>query len=176
MPKKGYKQTAEHRAKHSMATKGVAHSSEHNAKVADFLRSPELRAKQLAAVKGRKQTPEHRAKVAAHQTGEKSRWWKGGRHITKRGYIQLKRPDHLCANAHGYVMGHRLVMEAHVGRVLLPFEVVHHINGVLLDNRIENLMLFSKQGEHIRYHKSINEAQEAENLIKEEQDADISND
>ena len=46
---------------------------------------------------------------------------------------------------------HRVVMEAHIGRRLTRYEVVHHINGDGMDNRIENLQLMTLS-EHTRMH------------------------
>lgn len=46
---------------------------------------------------------------------------------------------------------HIVVMERHIQRRLLPSEVVHHINEVKTDNRLENLRLM-EVGEHTKEH------------------------
>lgn len=78
--------------------------------------------------------------------------WRGGVCIDKNGYRLIYSPGHPFAKKPvPYVREHRLVMEKHLKRYLLPTEVVHHKNGEKQDNRIENLELFEKNSDHLRY-------------------------
>ena len=81
--------------------------------------------------------------------GERHYAWKG-RITDKDGYVAIHCKGHPNARKHThYVFEHRLVMEEALGRYLLPTEVVHHINGIRDDNRIENLQLFQSNAEHL---------------------------
>lgn len=80
--------------------------------------------------------------------------WKIEKVVSKGDYNYAIVRDHPFASNNGYVLEHRIIMENHLGRLLDPNEVVHHINESKKDNRIENLQLM-KVGEHERLHACI---------------------
>lgn len=104
------------------------------------------------SMKGIKKSAETRKRMSLAQHGENHPFWNGGKIRTHKGYIKIRCENHPSANAHGYyVAEHRLVMEKHLGRYLKRGEIVHHVNGIKDDNRIENLKLMSKS-DHDRFH------------------------
>lgn len=107
----------------------------------------ETREKLSKSLKGRVLSPETRRKISESQKQ------KGIGHKKKRtdGYIYLFYPEHPCSTKDGYIMEHHYVMEKHIGRYLNNDEVVHHINHIRSDNRIENLQLMTFK-EHAALH------------------------
>lgn len=82
-------------------------------------------------------------------TGENNPAWRGGRLVDSDGYVHIRCPNHPQATCHGYVLEHRLVVEAAIERYLTKQEIVHHRNGIKSDNRLENLILFASNGNHL---------------------------
>ncbi len=116
-------------------TKGKKHSKEHRRKISEGIKNNLPR---TAFKKG--------------MTGDKCVNWKGGRVKNSSGYIMIYSPEHPSCDSHRYVQEHRLIMEKYLGRHLKREEVIHHINEIRDDNRIENLYLFSNDSLHLCYH------------------------
>ena len=90
--------------------------------------------------------------MKSRNAGEKNPMWNGGITISSGGYRMIRVPGHRRATKKGhYVFEHIIVMEAVIGRVLDPVEIVHHKNGNKLDNRPVNLELMTAK-EHRRHH------------------------
>ncbi|MBU2249764.1 MAG: HNH endonuclease [Gammaproteobacteria bacterium] len=98
------------------------------------------------------------AKIRIH-SGDKHWHWKGGRQITKLGYVEVKllpdSPYYSMAGKDGYIYEHRLIMAQHLGRCLEKGEEVHHANGIKHDNRFENFELNSKSEHNRLYHSDM---------------------
>lgn len=83
--------------------------------------------------------------LSKRQHGVNNHRWKGGEYVASAaggGYIKELAPNHPNADASGYVMQHRLVVERELGIILNPKQRVHHKNGDRKDNRSENLELW----------------------------------
>lgn len=86
----------------------------------------------------------------ARARGSRNANWKGGRVSSGvKGYVRVKASTLPIADSSlgqmadktGYIYEHRLVIARSLGRPLVGGEIVHHLNGVTDDNRLENLEL-----------------------------------
>ena len=91
--------------------------------------------------------------------GERPHNFKGSRlqfsRKESKGYVMVYMPEHLQATKAGYVREHRLVMEEHLGRLLLEDEIVHHKDGNTRNNVVDNLEVMKKV-EHDRMNVNLN--------------------
>jgi hypothetical protein len=76
------------------------------------------------------------------------------RYITKQGYRWVSCPKHHFVYSNGHVPEHRLVWEKYHKACLLPWVDIHHINGIKIDNEIENLQAIY-HGKHAVYHNKV---------------------
>ncbi len=133
----------------SMARKGIRFSKKHRANIskAQEGRIPWNKDKKCPQLSGK-----NNAMYGVHKFGKDSPHWQGGEIRNSQGYIFIKFLNHPFKDYKGYVRRSRLIMEKHLSRYLKTSEIVHHINKVKDDDRIENLMLFSSNSAHTRFH------------------------
>lgn len=158
----GYKHSEETKEKIRQANFGHIVSQETRKKIkfanTGYKHTEITKKKMSMAKKGKPQSFKqivHLKKLHINQIGKfgsKARGWKGGRIKSHFGYIWIWQPNHPNHNAWGYILEHRLVMERYLGRYLTRKEIVHHINEIKDDNRIENLKLFDNYSKHSKYH------------------------
>lgn len=121
------------------------------------LRTPELRKYHSERMSGntlfagRCHSNETKKKIAAHQTGNGNSVWNNGRTIANGGYVMLLVRNHPHADVNGRVKEEHLVIEKHIGRYLIPNEVVHHKDENKQNNKIKNLQVMTRK-EHSAYH------------------------
>lgn len=86
--------------------------------------------------------------------GPASNSWRGGRFVGAYGYIYVwVGRAHPMSDRKGYCPEHRLVMYERLRRRLLSTEIVHHKNGNIHDNRIENLEVLGRAS-HLAEHRA----------------------
>jgi hypothetical protein len=103
--------------------------------------------------------------VHVDQTRENHPSWRGGTTLDRSGYIlqrveaesefgylirAIARRGKAETDRAGYAPVHRIVMHQKLGRVLLPGEVVDHIDGNKTNNDPSNLQLFASNAEHLK--------------------------
>lgn len=93
--------------------------------------------------------------IKTHRTGPRSGpghpEWEGGRYLDMDGYYLIYSPNHPHRRKNNTILEHRVVMEYKLGRLLLPDEVVHHIDGCRINNHPDNLELFDTNANHLRH-------------------------
>ena len=138
-----------------------------------YKKTEEHKRKISESLKGHKCSEETRKKIGAVHKGlpmEKQGNWKGGFTKKGNGYLQFRALEgckfSCMKDCKGYIQLHRLIMAEYLQRPLENEEVVHHINGDITDNRIENLKLFENKSKHTSLHHKLRNNQKGGVFIK----------
>ncbi len=97
--------------------------------------------------------------------------FKGGKRQDKEGYVYLWMPDHpRCKNRQRkYIQEHVFIWEQ-VNNKLLPMGwIIHHLNGIKFDNRINNLIALPNRKHSLILQAKAKRIQELEGLLNNQQ-------
>jgi len=84
--------------------------------------------------------------MAGVKPGGNHMFWDGGIYYDEEGYQRV------LVSSKNYYPLHRLIMEWHLKRKLNEDEIVHHVNEIKDDNRIENLKIVCRS-RHLSLHR-----------------------
>jgi hypothetical protein len=99
--------------------------------------------------------------TAIDAKGSKNKHWKGGRSITKDGYIRLCGIPHLRTKLNGYIGEHVLIAEKILGKPIYGDIVVHHADGNKSNNIPSNLVICQNQAYHLLLHQRMRALKES---------------
>jgi hypothetical protein len=117
------------------------------------VRSPSDRTKNAWKRGRNEKTLEVCRRWGKNQSGKNNSKWNGGFSTTEDGRVLVRRPDHPLVNKRGYVRRSHLVWEENTGHIVVPPEVIHHLNGDVTDDTFSNLFLCKDNREHMyRFH------------------------
>ena len=91
------------------------------------------------------------------RSGAENTNWRGGRTTDGRGRTIVHAPD----ERGGRVYEYRLLAAIKIGRPLMSGEVVHHIDGDVTNNALDNLQVMT-QSEHMTLHNTERRAKRAQ--------------
>lgn len=111
---------------------------------------------------------------AARRTRALPRWHNGKpATLASSGYVMVWEPDHPAAMSTGWVLEHRMVAEASLGRRLLDGEHVHHVDRNRENNDPANLQVLAHE-EHARITAKANAKRAKDyDMVEAERDAAV---
>jgi len=116
------------------------------------MRNPDAVAK-LSGKNHWRNRPENAQRAAEYaeeqrsRVGEQATNWQGGKTQTAAGYVKTR-------VGNKYVCEHRVLMEGKLGRPLQRREIVHHKDGDVSNNDLDNLELMESQSPHVALHNA----------------------